>query len=379
MDAACIAILGIILVRMAVSIDKRRTLILYKLTLAAVVVYTAFDLLTGLIRSGIVTSGAGMGNLSCFLKFASGGMAAYLWFLYSENIQESRIFRKEKNMLISVLPLMAYDLLMLISCLTGWVFSVSADGMITSGPAYILGLTLPFGYVMVTSANAGKLARDKENFVKKDEYKSLSVFGGVSVLTVILQLIAMDTPVSPAAVSIALLALHMQFQDRLVSIDPLTKMNNRNQMIRYLSGKMNRSPNDSKGLYLLIMDLDWFKSINDSFGHTEGDMALVRLSGALKRVCGEFNAFASRYGGDEFIIIYETENEISVEKLKSRVHDLLTESDRQVDSPYKLSVSIGCARWNRNMKHIPEFIAAADEDLYMVKQTRPDRLNVIAR
>ena len=79
-----------------------------------------------------------------------------------------------------------------------------------------------------------------------------------------MQVLFVGSPMISAGVTFASLQVYVSSREQLISVDPLTKLNNRMEMVRYLDNKMkNRSP--GKDLYLFIMDLDYFKKINDKY------------------------------------------------------------------------------------------------------------------
>ena len=103
-----------------------------------------------------------------------------------------------------------------------------------------------------------------------------------------------------------------------VSVDKLTQVNNRQNLLSYLSYKIN---NHEETVYLIMMDIDKFKTINDTYGHLAGDDALICVAKALKQACAQFKKrpFIARYGGDEFVVILEgtTDDLAAVEE---RIH-----------------------------------------------------------
>ena len=68
----------------------------------------------------------------------------------------------------------------------------------------------------------------------------------------------------------------------------------------------------AEDVYLLMMDADGFKQINDRYGHVEGDHALQVISAALKEVCSASGGFIARYGGDEFVVLQKAAAERDV-------------------------------------------------------------------
>ena len=96
----------------------------------------------------------------------------------------------------------------------------------------------------------------------------------------------------------------------LISVDDLTHLNNRGQINRYL--EQLRYSEDSK-VYIMMLDINRFKGINDTYGHAEGDRALIIASEVLRRTCEQIKSqvFLGRYGGDEFTIVLQNPGESS--------------------------------------------------------------------
>lgn len=85
--------------------------------------------------------------------------------------------------------------------------------------------------------------------------------------------------------------------------DALTKLNNRAAFDEYFAKEMVRFQNKTFDLAIVVMDLDDFKRINDTYGHTAGDKTLQVISSTLKKYIGN-DAFIARYGGEEFVLIF---------------------------------------------------------------------------
>ena len=124
---------------------------------------------------------------------------------------------------------------------------------------------------------------------------------------------------------------------------------------------------DSVGkLHFGIMDMDHFKSINDRFGHSEGDRALIDVADILKRACGNTGAIAARFAGDEFVIMYEGDRGV-LNGVCDRIHSYCDEANR--DRPYHLGVSIGIVRYDGDV-NFRELFEMADREMFRVKQER---------
>jgi diguanylate cyclase (GGDEF)-like protein len=165
------------------------------------------------------------------------------------------------------------------------------------------------------------------------------------------------------------MVLYQTSLDDMISIDPLTRLNNRKQLSFYYEQWQHRE--ETTPLYLLLIDADKFKAINDTYGHIQGDAALERIADTLRKSCGKlfYRANIARYGGDEFVMLVRADDEAEIEGLKNRINQNLAEMNREADTPYDLSVSIGIARVERE-DSLKEVIEKADKELYEEKRSQ---------
>ncbi|MDA2931232.1 diguanylate cyclase, partial [Acidobacteria bacterium AH-259-O06] len=163
---------------------------------------------------------------------------------------------------------------------------------------------------------------------------------------------------------------------RLIFEDELTGISNRRFLLNYLQHKVAWDSLESEPVSLLMMDVDHFKQINDTYGHDVGDQALIFVAGLMKEVSGE-NGFAIRYAGDEFMILMpgaEKEAVLKVgEQLIQRVHEEPIRPD-EVESEVSITLSIGAASAPDDAQTGKALIQKADTALYYAKKSGRDRV-----
>jgi len=124
------------------------------------------------------------------------------------------------------------------------------------------------------------------------------------------------------------------------------------------------------GMLLLFADLDNLKWINDTFGHSEGDLALIETPNILKKTFREPDIIA-RIGGDEFGVLAIEGRKDSAEVLVSRLQKRLDINNAKRKRGYKLSLSTGIERYNPECpRSIDELLAVADSLMYEQKRKR---------
>jgi two-component system cell cycle response regulator len=238
--------------------------------------------------------------------------------------------------------------------------------------AILLTLDLPDSTGMVTFERAFAFAPDVPIIVLTDEadekVANATVQGG-----------AQDYMVK-AEVRASALARSVRYaieRHRLLSvlrslslIDDLTGLYNRRGFSDLGEQYLKLAKRTARGVTMVYMDLDRFKTINDSLGHHVGDRALLKVSDILKATfrCSDIIA---RIGGDEFGVLALEASHESSELLIERLRESVAEFNHTSREPYQLSVSIGIARHEDGLRIcLDELIAEADNAMYKEKHSK---------
>lgn len=360
-----ILVLAILLYNVITGVDKQNNQYLFAKVLASQIVFLTLDILWACVQGKYLNISKDLNFLISASYFIMSGFCGYNWFVYSENLQRSKLISENKFKFLNLIPFIILIILTVTSYKTHWLIYIDDNNIYHRGKLYILQIILAFGYIIFTTIKAFIKAFDKQNYIYKHQYLSISSFVIIPLIFCILQAFTKEIPLLCVGTTLAMINVYIKSQAQLISVDPLTQLNNRNQLIKYLSNKIKHS---EKSLYLLIMDLDYFKKINDKFGHIEGDKALVRVSNTLKVVFNKKNMFIARYGGDEFIVICEDLEAYEVDNLCVAVNEQLAKVN--ANNKYVLKLSIGYAKYNDVDLTIQDFINLADEELYIVKKAR---------
>ncbi|MFQ5746350.1 MAG: diguanylate cyclase [Gemmatimonadota bacterium] len=177
-----------------------------------------------------------------------------------------------------------------------------------------------------------------------------------------------------AAVVIRSAQLHDETR-RLSITDALTGVYNRRYFSQRLDECIQRSRRYDEPLSFILLDLDYFKSVNDRFGHHAGDEALVTLAGTLRAEVRETD-FISRLGGEEFgIVLVQTPREAAVEvaeRIRNRIEEqvLWPSSDETLG----LTASLGVAFFPEDGDDPKALFASADRALYEAKRAGRNRV-----
>lgn len=169
------------------------------------------------------------------------------------------------------------------------------------------------------------------------------------------------------------LSLQLQDAKRAGQIDSLTKIHNRACFDEYLTKIAELTALFSQPVCLVMLDVDRFKSINDTCGHGVGDEALKAVADRLVRTFPRRGDLVARIGGDEFVVILRDirieDARVLTQRLVEAVRVVKIENQKQ---PFSLSVSAGVAEW-RVGDTKDTWLARADVALYRAKQAGRDR------
>jgi diguanylate cyclase (GGDEF)-like protein len=160
----------------------------------------------------------------------------------------------------------------------------------------------------------------------------------------------------------------------LAEHDPLTNLPNRRQLFQHLNELIDKTPPGTGGLAVMFLDLDNFKTVNDSLGHEFGDRVLTEIGERLREITGE-SSFIARLGGDEFTLVFShTGDHAEVEQRASRIVDgfqrPLSIDRREVS----VGVSCGVALFPEHGRDATALLRAADAALFRAKDLGRNRL-----
>jgi diguanylate cyclase (GGDEF)-like protein len=156
----------------------------------------------------------------------------------------------------------------------------------------------------------------------------------------------------------------------LASIDELTGISNRRGFMTLAQHELNRCKRDNSPASLIFFDLNKFKEINDTFGHAEGDKALIEFVTTIKNVLRDSDIFG-RIGGDEFVLLLSNTTELQAKDVLTRCQNLLDNYNLKMDRDYTISFSHGMVNLNP-IQHdsIENILLEADSLMYQNKESQ---------
>jgi diguanylate cyclase (GGDEF)-like protein len=152
--------------------------------------------------------------------------------------------------------------------------------------------------------------------------------------------------------------------------DDLTGLYNRRGFVLLAAQQCRMAIRAKREMLLIFADMDGLKTINDTLGHPQGDGAIKDVTTVLRRVFRQSDIIA-RIGGDEFAVLALEVDPNSVETIRRRLNDAIEAMNRPSERPYRISISIGIARFDpRSPCSVHDLLAKADQAMYAEKQRK---------
>lgn len=168
--------------------------------------------------------------------------------------------------------------------------------------------------------------------------------------------------------------------ETMASTDELTGLFNRRQLLTRFDEEFSRAQRQGRPLSTIMLDIDLFKQVNDSFGHLVGDSILRTVAKVLKTTVRTYD-ICGRYGGEEFLVVLPETALSDAVQLAERVRTGVRQyfgSISNPDQPGTVTVSLGVASFGPDDESIESIIRRADEGLYRAKAAGRDQVATIA-
>ncbi len=303
--------------------------------------------------------GNGFAVLACHLSESFYVLSIPFWVLYVLFSLES-----EKMLKVHIVLVFAYYAALIVLCGRGDFFLLGDNGFYVSKKNFILHhalMIVPFFCGIFFLASAFR----KSNVVKKSEYLHVGACSAVIGCCILLRIVIPYGIGVNVVMMLAYLLTFINIQKSRISIDSLTGISNRSILCRKIEKSIE---NGNFSEYLFMVDANRFKQLNDTFGHIEGDNALVLIAGVLKSSLPR-HMHVARYGGDEFAILGELSGDDDAQSILDSINSNLAIKCLENGKGWNITVSIGFSRLNDTIKTVSDFIADADRNLYAMKKT----------
>ena len=362
----CIVILSMLLINDRSGTHQEKQL-WFNRAVIAFILYFISDACWAAMLSGLFTKVRFYTVLVNLSNFVLMHLMAYGLFVFIA-VSEKMPFRKSLfKVHLSIVPLCLSLISFMVAYFSNPYYWIDANNDLN--PLYFpFMFIVPGSYMLAAFVLSIRNAIDTPN--KEDKMQFLLI--GSLPLGVIafglLQVVLLNAPTLCFGSTIMWLWYYIKNMQAMVSIDELTNLNNRRQINRFM--KQLHYTKDSH-TYIMMMDINRFKKINDTYGHAEGDRALVIVSDALRETCNKIGAsvFLGRYGGDEFtVVIQDPAEDETAEHICDLFRKAVSAKTDEYDLSYRLEISIGCDELKDADDSALDCLKRADKNLYIDKK-----------
>ncbi|SEW35789.1 GGDEF domain-containing protein [[Clostridium] fimetarium] len=298
-----------------------------------------------------------------FAAFSLNLVLPSLWILYVHDqvVQEEKFTRR---LIFSLIFLNLINFISVIfSQFYEWFYYIDDENMYHRLPLFFVPVVL---VIMFMAVGIMMLIKNRKKIEKKN-FASLIFFGVPPFVGVLLQATFYGYSLMLNCLALSMLIVFVNIQNHNMYTDYLTGVNNRKKLDLYLRDKINASI-ENKTFSAIMIDVNDFKAINDTFGHNIGDDAL-KICAKLLASCVEEDDFIARFGGDEFCIILYTSDENILEETVCRIKNYFDKFNQSGKHPYKLEISIGYALYDYNsFMKVEDFQKKLDVLMYKNKE-----------
>ncbi|MBQ9008693.1 MAG: GGDEF domain-containing protein, partial [Clostridia bacterium] len=255
--------------------------------LIAQIVFTLSDTVFVLFHRGMLPHIGPLLILFKSIYFLSTIVLALMWYLYFETVQGSKVMHDKSGLLIASIPVWIMVYILIANLFNHALFYVNESGQYTRGPWFhVAQYVFPFIYVYLICDSSIRCAYHNRNVPEGRQYLSHAALPLIPITTSVVQCFFPGIPLTNIALALTTLVMYVNSTDDAVSVDALTQLPNRKQFMK----QMNRwfiTRNETIPMYFMILDVDKFKYVNDRYGHTEGDAALIRVADSLRAACAK--------------------------------------------------------------------------------------------
>ena len=248
----------------------------------------------------------------------------------------------------------AITVLMVVNFFNPIIFDINERNVYTRGPLFMVKNLLEV-VLMADGVIIYLISRYKSGGVK---FFPVLQFVCPIFICVCLQMFYYGISTIWVGIAVGYTNLMLALQNENIFIDKLTGLYN-----RYYLDKISEELKRKRKITMMMLDMNDFKSINDNFGHSQGDDALVSLADVLEKTVGAEGTVV-RYAGDEFVIILNSGDEDTAEKCKQLIKANLEEFNETHKKKYKLSASIGVGVFDLEKSNVDKILKKIDKLMY---------------
>ena len=287
-------------------------------------------------------------------------LVSALWCIYVD----VRLYGGKKHMLKTLkrfsLPGIAGIAGLVVNLFSPFIFTISEDNVYSRLPFanYYFALTffyLAAGYIVYKSS---KKDTAKMSFIP------VWMFLGPIIVCTAAQFLFYGVSLAWCSAAVGLVSMHISLQNELTYLDPLTQLYNRN----YLNNIMKQFSSTHSSVQGIMMDMDDFKMINDTFGHSTGDEALTEAAQLIRNAAPD-GSVPIRFAGDEFMLLIPGDDSEKARRVAESIRSSEKKFNESGEKPYRLSFSLGLSSFSGSSEP-DSFLKEMDRRMYEEKRIK---------
>ncbi len=340
----CMMVLTILFLKKQNSSDQTESQLIWSNMLFVQILYFLSEIFRVLIDIHVLPNSLAIQYTVAALNFGLFAFICLLMFIYTETYQKSKLLDSLRNKILLILPF-AFNIVNLIISPYTKTFMYFSGSSMENGIFFPLMVFINLSYP-VSAVILAMMRRRRMGKYERDNVSIMTIYPAFFLICSPIQALNWKFPILCYAIMMSDIFVYINYADSLVSLDPLTNIPNRNELIRNLSERL-KSENVEK-LYVFAVDVDDLGAINSEYGRSEGDRALILITNALKKFRQEeHECYVSRYYGDEFILSAYINDEEELKLFTEHIRNYISNAVIAKGLPYPLRVSIGHSRYEK--------------------------------
>lgn len=306
-------------------------------------------------------------NIILVIYFILTPLIGYFWLMYVYSKLYTDYMFIAKNELLYAILVVVNVVLCVTSPFTKLIFYLDENGFYNRGELYFLNNLICLGFYACSVIIVFVEAKKRKGMFKDKTFKYILLFPVSPLIGLALQATVYGVSIVYISVMFSYMIIFINVQNEQIYTDQATGLYNRGYLANYISEKTNSIKKSGK-LSLMLIDLDYFKKLNDTFGHTAGDQALKDVSNILLSSLNRQIDCVSRYGGDEFVVVIRRDTEEEILKAVKNIENGIKEFNESGKREYKIACSIGYIICDKSDTiTLDSLLKKADENMYSVK------------
>ena len=365
----CIIIFGILLLHDYFNIDRQEKQVKFDNALFAFIFYFVVDCFWAALVANKIPNTRFNVVFNTFCIYIGMELITYTWLEYVMALEQVEHRNRPINKFAVSFPFLVSTIILIITYIVNPGFLIDENNVLKDGFNIFL-VAAPYINLFAVMYYTVRRSIAEEDPVEKRKHLYVGLFPLMVIVGGLIEMLFFpNEPIFCYCSTLLMLVFFIQMIERQISVDPLTGLNNRGQLLRYTAQKSNMHK-ENRLTYVVMIDINDFKKINDTYGHSEGDKALIILSDSLKKVISNHNipVFLGRYGGDEFIMIVHPNTE---EELKPFIEEFRSEIEnecRSNNAEFTISIGIGYDELKEEPDTFQKCLQRADKNLYEDKE-----------